>query len=243
MSALIPIVSICRLLRQQELYYKKTIRMQDKNKAIPLFSVRLTSAMKNKSFNQSSLAAATKIHQTSISEYINGKSIPSSAALSTIAEVLGVSMDYLWGRTEQENASLTYNESIATSKTTNGEHLATSAAPLQFSTRSEQFSHRLSLAMKRLGITQRDLAKQINIREQTLSRYKSGTRIPDTEELHRLAKFLGVTMEWLMGGSESTGESIWKKRAMEAESKLYEFRAVTDKLNEITQKLSKLTSD
>lgn len=87
--------------------------MQEKNKAFPLFSSRLGEVMKIKSFTQSALAIATKIHQTSISEYLNGKSVPSAAALASISDALGVSMDYLWGRDAEANANNLENTTSA----------------------------------------------------------------------------------------------------------------------------------
>lgn len=105
---------------------------------------------------------------------------------------------------------------------------------------SKQFSSRFSEAIGKLGIKQKELSEQVNIREQTLSRYKSGTRLPDTEELHRLAKFFGVTMDWLIGEDESTDESIWQKRALAAEAKLAKYKSITTKFSDLTQELARL---
>lgn len=71
--------------------------------------------MKAKRLNQSALACITKIHQTSISEYVNGKSIPSAAALALIADALGLSMDYLWGQDNGDN-ELSSSNSYANSR-------------------------------------------------------------------------------------------------------------------------------
>ena len=58
----------------------------------------------------------------------------------------------------------------------------------------EQFSARFTEALGSSGIRQKDLAEHTNIREQTLSRYKTGERIPDTYELYRIAVALGVNV-------------------------------------------------
>lgn len=63
----------------------------------------------------------------------------------------------------------------------------------------EQFSARFTEAIGLSGLRQKDLAKHTNIREQTLSRYKTGERIPDTYELYRIATVLGVSIDWLLG--------------------------------------------
>ena len=108
---------------------------------------------------------------------------------------------------------------------------------------SEQFSARLTEAIGQFPLKQKELASKVNLTEQTLSRYKSGTRLPDTEELYRLANFLGVSIDWLLGKDESTGESAWRDRAIRAEQKLAAFKRVTAKLGDITQELSRIASE
>ena len=103
-----------------------------------------------------------------------------------------------------------------------------------------QFSSRFSEALTKFDIKQKVLAKQINIREQTLSRYKSGTCLPNTEELHKLANFFGVSMDWFMGGNEEISESPWKKRALDAEAKLAKYKSATAKLGEVAQELTRI---
>lgn len=108
---------------------------------------------------------------------------------------------------------------------------------------TEQFSARLTEAIGQFPLKQKELASKVNLTEQTLSRYKSGTRLPDTEELYRLANFLGVSIDWLLGKDESTGESAWRDRAIRAEQKLAAFKRVTAKLGDITQELSRIASE
>ena len=70
--------------------------MQAKIKANVLFISRLSALMKQKAFNQSSLASTAKISQTSISAYLRGKRNPGAEELGALAQALGVSMDWLW---------------------------------------------------------------------------------------------------------------------------------------------------
>ena len=97
--------------------------------------------------------------------------------------------------------------------------------------------------MKQLPITQKEFADKVNIREQTLSRYKKSDRLPDTEELHRLAKNLGVTIDWLLGSDESNDESAWKKRALTVEAKLEKYKSITAKFSDLTQELTRLAAE
>lgn len=74
--------------------------MQEKNTTIPIFSSRLRAKMQSIPLTQKQLEEASKIRQTSISDYLNGKAIPSADALSRLAAALGVTMDWLWGVAE-----------------------------------------------------------------------------------------------------------------------------------------------
>lgn len=83
-------------------YTEKTITMQEKNTAYPIFSSRLRAAMQHKQLTQKKLEELSKIRQTSISDYLNGKAVPSADALSRLSDALGVTMDYLWGKGDEE---------------------------------------------------------------------------------------------------------------------------------------------
>ena len=84
--------------------------MQEKDIAQTNFSSRLSSAMKNNSLTQKALSELSGIRQVSISEYLNAKTIPNAESLCSLANALGVSMDWLWGRDSGE-----YNTAKSTS--------------------------------------------------------------------------------------------------------------------------------
>lgn len=49
------------------------------------------------------------------------------------------------------------------------------------------------------GLTQREVAEKLDIGVSTLGMYEGGRREPDLETLKRLARFYGVTMDYLTG--------------------------------------------
>ena len=104
----------------------------------------------------------------------------------------------------------------------------------------EQFSARFTEALGSSGLRQKDLAEHTNIREQTLSRYKTGERIPDTYELYRIAVALGVSIDWLLGINSPTDSSTSPlaptARETLLESKL---RMATSALESILKELKK----
>lgn len=96
-----------------------------------------------------------------------------------------------------------------------------------------KFSARFSLAIKQSNLTQKQIAKALNISEQTICRYKKGDRTPDLCELCRLAKFFGVTTDWLLGAELAGNESIWQQRALAAEDKLAKMSTLISLMEEL----------
>ena len=64
---------------------------------------------------------------------------------------------------------------------------------------SEVFASRIKTARNRIGYTQHDVAKALNISQPALAKYESGARNPDFETLGMLAEFYGVSIDWLFG--------------------------------------------
>lgn len=87
------------------------------------------------------------------------------------------------------------------------------------------FSERLSLAIKNKGVKKKEFAEALGIRSTHLSRFLSGSHLPLSKDLLKMAKELNVSMEWLLGeesttfGNLSSDAEYWKERALEAERK------------------------
>ena len=64
-----------------------------------------------------------------------------------------------------------------------------------------EFNERLSNLLNESGISQRELAKEINIDEAALSKYVSGVRKPRMDILVNIAKVLAVSVEYLATGN------------------------------------------
>ncbi len=65
-----------------------------------------------------------------------------------------------------------------------------------------EFNERLSNLLNESGISQRELAKEINIDEAALSKYVSGVRKPRMDILVNIARVLAVSVEYLASGSD-----------------------------------------
>ena len=64
------------------------------------------------------------------------------------------------------------------------------------------FEDRLKELRQQRGITQRELACYLNIAHSTVAQYETGKRMPDAEMLDALARYFGVTIDYLLGRSD-----------------------------------------
>ncbi|MBQ1266122.1 MAG: helix-turn-helix transcriptional regulator [Proteobacteria bacterium] len=69
-------------------------------------------------------------------------------------------------------------------------------------------SEKLSLRLKQIGMTQRDLAKEIQMTEATVSRYISGERLPSVETLGKIADALEVDVSYFQDQPNSKVDDI-----------------------------------
>ena len=64
----------------------------------------------------------------------------------------------------------------------------------------EQFPDRLLQIRKSSRLTLRDTETGTGIKWQMISSYERGERMPDFKNICLLARYYGVTVDWLMGG-------------------------------------------
>lgn len=68
----------------------------------------------------------------------------------------------------------------------------------------KNIGERLSHLLKQNGMTQRELAKKVNVTEASMSRYIQGARVPRAETLSKIAKNLNTTTDFILTGENST---------------------------------------
>lgn len=71
------------------------------------FSKNLQKLMKRHGYTQLSMAQSIGISQGAISMYVRGKSVPGAHELQLMADLFGVSMDFLWRHNPEERAQKT----------------------------------------------------------------------------------------------------------------------------------------
>ena len=67
------------------------------------YSIRLKKLLEELDIKQNELAEKTGITEATISNYINAKQLPKLGVVEKIADILGVSVDYLLGKTDVRN--------------------------------------------------------------------------------------------------------------------------------------------
>ena len=65
---------------------------------------------------------------------------------------------------------------------------------------NKSIANRITNALNRCGVSQRQLADATGMTEVTISRYVKGKRIPSAETLGRIADVIGVTTDYLITG-------------------------------------------
>lgn len=67
------------------------------------------------------------------------------------------------------------------------------------------FQERLYTLRKERGLSQEDLANEVGVSRQAVQKWESGAAQPSLDKLTALAKYFGVTLDWLVNGEEAQG--------------------------------------
>ena len=73
------------------------------------------------------------------------------------------------------------------------------------------------------GVTQEKLAEHLKLKQQTISAYENGTNEPDLKVLDKMARFFGVSIDYIVGRSDvrDPAEKIAKAVADEPDLMLF----------------------
>lgn len=64
------------------------------------------------------------------------------------------------------------------------------------------FTERLKSLRKEAGLTQKELAEQLGIKQPTYTQWELGRRSPSSETLEKFANFFNVSTDYLLGNSD-----------------------------------------
>jgi len=69
------------------------------------------------------------------------------------------------------------------------------------------FQERLYTLRKERGLSQEDLANEVGVSRQAVQKWESGAAQPSLDKLTALARYFGVTLDWLVNGEETPGSA------------------------------------
>ncbi len=72
------------------------------------------------------------------------------------------------------------------------------------------FSERLTEALKNCKITQKEIARQLNISESNLTNWKNGANLPSVDILYKLCLLLKESSDYLLGLEDETGAKVYE---------------------------------
>lgn len=68
----------------------------------------------------------------------------------------------------------------------------------------ETFAQKLKKARENAGFTQREAAKELNMKQPTIASYETGRTQPDIESLGKMIDFYQVNANWLLGTNDNS---------------------------------------
>jgi len=103
-------------------------------------------------------------------------------------------------------------------------------------------SRRLKKLRKEKQISQKDLAKKLNLSPSTIAMYETEKRKPDSETLERMSNYFDVSIDYLLGLTDERSSADKIKKAISDDPELHD---VWDKISkrENLQLLFKQTKD
>jgi len=71
------------------------------------------------------------------------------------------------------------------------------------------FNERLTEAIKQSGLSQKEIAKYLNISESNITNWKKGDNLPSVDILYKLCILLKESSDYLLGLEDETGTKIY----------------------------------
>lgn len=66
-----------------------------------------------------------------------------------------------------------------------------------------EFGERIYNLRKKHGLSQEEFADNLGVSRQAVSKWETGQSVPDSEKAAAMAKFFGVSLDWLINGDET----------------------------------------
>ena len=141
------------------------------------FARRLREQREKRGISQNEMASILNIKETAYQHYEYGRVKPKVETLTKMAEFFEVSTDFLLGLTDNNETKRSKFE----------DNIKKSIATI------------LRAERKRIGITQKQMADQLNLGYTTYQQYENCKRMPLNELLVHMANYFHIEMDMLLG--------------------------------------------
>lgn len=78
------------------------------------------------------------------------------------------------------------------------------------------FGERIYNLRRKEGLSQEEFADKLGVSRQAVSKWETGQSVPDSEKAAAMAKFFGVSLDWLINGDEVPAPAVVAPSAMVA---------------------------
>lgn len=141
------------------------------------FARRIREQREKRGISQNEMAIILNIKETAYQHYEYGRVKPKVETLTKMAEFFEVSTDFLLGLTDNnETKRSKFEDNI-----------------------KKSISTILRAERKKIGITQKQMADQLNLGYTTYQQYENCKRMPMNESLVRMANYFHMEMDTLLG--------------------------------------------
>lgn len=153
------------------------------------FAARLKFAMKSKGFKRAHIIYGTGATKSAVSKWLSGKTVPKNNIAFALAKSLDVSFEWLMSGTGSADDVLdtAMQETIKT-----------------LAEKQETFADRFVFMVRNKGVKPVDIMNATGASKSSVSKWSTGKSVPQKTLGVALAKYLGVSFEWLVLGTDGT---------------------------------------
>lgn len=142
-------------------------------------SERLAALRKQAKLSQAEVAAKLSLSRQAVSKWESGKGLPSLIAYSVLSSLYGISVDMILSGKETEEDTTLPN------------------------TKGKSFSDALRTVRRHRKISQEEVATNLLVSRQSVSKWESGKAEPDADHLIALAELLKVSLTQLLPSADA----------------------------------------
>ena len=166
--------------------------------------LKLKELRKEKGLTQKEIGKIINCNQTAVGKYERGELEPSLDTLKKLADFFNCSIDYLVG-CEDEFGVIKSEKTELPGNTGKTHHTVNSELFAKKANKEETISKRIKELRLEKGLTQKEIAKNIDSTVKNVWAYENNLAIPPIDVLSRYADFFCCSIDYLVGREDEFG--------------------------------------